>query len=86
MSENHWTKTLERAVAFLMTLIMGFIAWESTKWSTSIETLSGNVASLNTKMEVVVTELSNSADQFNHLEHRVEDHEIRIRKVEVHQR
>lgn len=80
--KDHWAKTLEKIIAFLMTIIMAFIAWESTKWSTAIENLSGNVSALNTKMEVVITQLSDSNQQFQHLEKRVDDHDVRLRKVE----
>lgn len=86
---NKWTQYMERAVAFLLTIIMGFIAWQSTNWSKNIENLSNNVAELNIKMQVIVTQVGAANEKFSSLVSKDEaqdrtltDHEARIRVME----
>jgi len=71
-------KYLEGLVALLMTIIMSFIAYQSSRWSGSIDTLTQSVAQLNTKMEVVVVELQHTNSNYNQLSADVKDHEKRI--------
>lgn len=54
----------ERLALTCITIIMAFIAYQSSRWSTSIDTLSKTVNSLNVKMEVVVNEIGHSAKNF----------------------
>lgn len=85
----NFVNILQSLVALLFTIILGFIAWQSTKWTTQIETLSGNVGQLNTKMEVVVNNLNNYSQEFLDVKNKQSDadkllnnHETRIRLLE----
>lgn len=83
-------KYLENFISFLMATIMAFLAWQSTKWTNNIETLSISVAQLNTKMEVVVNEISHTSQVFAEIKAKDEeqdkqlaDHEARLRVQET---
>lgn len=75
VSKEFYTRLLQSFVSFLITILIAFIAWQSTKWSTSIESLSASVSGLNAKMEVMITEMSHSSQTLN-------DHEQRLRDIE----
>lgn len=75
MKNINWSEVYVKLIGGLLTIILAFIAWQSTNWSRSIDTLSDNVAQLNIKMEVVVTEIGNYKEGFK-------DHEARIRVLE----
>ena len=89
MNGGSWTKMMERAVMFLLTIIMGFIAWQSTNWSKNIESLSNNVAELNIKMQVIVAQVGAAYEKFltvykkdDEQDKELTDHEARIRVIE----
>lgn len=66
-------------VGAFVSLVLTFIAWQSSRWSTSFDELSKSVVSLNTKIEVLVVQVSNSTNDFNN---KLADHESRIRENE----
>ena len=89
MNQEAWAKLLERMVMTLLTIIMGFIAWQSSNWSKNIESLSNNVAELNTKMQVIVTQMGTTNEKFltvykkdEEQDRMLVDHEARIRVIE----
>jgi hypothetical protein len=91
MNDNKWMlKLFEKIIVGLLTLIMGIIAWQSSKWSETFESLTTNVAQLNTKMEVIVNEISHTAQKFGEIKSKddeqdtkLADHETRIRIIET---
>lgn len=70
-----YSKALQSILSLAISILIGFIAWQSTKWSTSIDTLSQNVGELNSKIQVILTEM-NYSSQIS------KDHELRIRALE----
>jgi hypothetical protein len=64
-----------KIIGGLITIILAFIAWQSSNWSTSIQELSNTVGQLNVKMEVVVNEIGTSKENYK-------DHEMRLRSLE----
>jgi len=71
-----YPRLLQSLLYFLATIILSFIAWQSAKWSTSIDALAQSVVSLNTRLEVMVSEVSHSSQSFSNT---INDHEARIR-------
>jgi uncharacterized protein YoxC len=78
-----------KIIAFLITIILGFVAWQSRTWTSDIKSLSDSVTQLNSKMEVLVVQLTHSNEiskkteqRVDSLEKTVSDHETRIRIME----
>jgi len=67
------------AITTMITILMSFIAWQSSRWSSSIDALSKSVIELNTKMQVLVGEITIKNEN---VEHILSDHESRIRTLE----
>lgn len=80
--EKRWVKNLERVISIMITIILGFVAWQSMQWTDNFKDLSQSVGELNTKMAVVVTELSHTNEKFAEQKAAIDDHENRLRRLE----
>lgn len=79
MEGFNYTRLLQVFISFLITVLISFIAWQSTKWSTSIENLSKSVIEMNTRLQVLVSEVTIKNENTNII---LKDHEGRIRILE----
>lgn len=84
-----WGRFLTSVIGFLLTIIMGFIAYQSRGWNDNIASMAQNVAELNLKMATVVESLANTKRDQSRIESKMDatasvvvDHEARIRVLE----
>lgn len=51
---------MERVIIILFGIVVGFVGYQSTRWTNSIDVLNKNVSELSIQVKVVVSEMANA--------------------------
>jgi len=75
-------KLMERIISVALTIIMGFIAYQSANWTENIKSLTQSVTELNLQMRGMLTENKYSQDKLIQVSNRLDVHEGEIKNLD----
>lgn len=82
MDKDNVFKLMERIISVALTIIMGFIAYQSANWTENIKSLTQSVTELNLQMRGMLTENKYSQDKLIQVSNRLDVHEGEIKNLD----
>ncbi len=82
MDKDYVFKAMERILSVTLTIIMGFIAYQSANWTANIESLTKSVTELNLQMRGMFTDNQYSKEKLQTLGLKLEIHDADIKDLD----